>query len=332
MAPSYDQNIVQATGNVLQTVFTSGYAFEANTDTPGEVKISAVIGQGCQNLYGAGRLFDVFFNVTGSSGATSTLDFVKGLTATVIYDQDDLDNAVPLILQNGTLTVNSTFVRGDLNGDSAVNSADAALALDFASEVKIPTEQQVNACDVNGDETCNSADASLILCYAAHQDWTRCGGSQSPSSRHAVTPNGSVTAKIAKLSQTAQTLKVAVELSNASSFAGGNFDLTYDASQMSVNNVSLTSLTSDFRMQSNSQEAGILQIALASDDPIGNDGPILEIEFTLHNGASSIDFASVMLNDMSGRDFTTSALQQQIQAPPFDPTVNNKLYLPLVID
>jgi len=333
---SYDQNIVQANGNVSPTIFTSGYAFEANTDTPGEVKISAVIGQGCQELYGAGRLFDVFFDVTGSSGTTSTLDFIEGLTATVIYDEDDLDNAVPLILQNGILTVNSTFVRGDLNGDGVVNSADAALALDFASGVRTPTEQQQGACDVNGDEACNSADASLILCYAAHQDWTRCGGSQSPT-RANQNPDETVSVKITQLSQTApEKLRVAVELTNASSFAGGDFDFTYDASKMTVNSVSLTSLTSGFEMQSNTQEAGILQVALASDDPIGSDGAILELEFNLNNGASSIDFASVTLNDMSGRDFTTSALQQQIEAPPFEPNESvdedNKLYLPLVID
>ena len=319
---SYDDTIVQANGNVSPTIFTSGYAFEANTDTSGEVKISAIIGtSGCVDLYGAGRLFDVYFNVIGTQGQVSPLDFIQGLEATVIYDEEDLITPVPLLLQNGSLTVGRTFIRGDLNGDGVVNAADAALALDIASGILTPTAQQEAACDVNGDSVCNSADSSLILCYAAFQSWTQCGGTAISNrlTEHHRAPNGQpVVVAIGTPTKSGQTVTFPVEVQNASDMAGGNFSFAYDANQMTATGVSLSSLTSDFEIESNIEQPGLVQVSLARETPIGQDGTIFELQFT--SLISNLDLASAMLNDATGRDFETSALQREINLRSYNAT------------
>lgn len=334
----YDDTIVKANGSVLPTVFTEGYAFEANTNTSGEVKISAIIGSdGCTDLHGAGRLFDVFFDVIGAQGSVSPLDFIQGLEATVIYDEDDLVNAVPLILQNGSLSVGLTFIRGDVNGDGAVNAADAALALDISNGLIEATAQQLAACDVNGDEACNSADSSLILCFAANQDWARCGGAESAnrlSLRNAQPNADPVVVKVGTLNENGSSLTVPIEISNAADMAGANFNILYDANKMTATGATLTSLTEGFELRTNRDIEGIFNISLAGGTPIGADGAILELQFTMNNRPSSINLGSVTLNNQAGQDFVASALQRQIQLEPyivFASSRTNLLYLPTVI-
>jgi len=317
----YDETIVEVTEDVQNTIFTAGYAFEANTTAPGEVKISAIIGGGaCQELFGGGSLFDIFFNAIGNEGDVSTLEFIEGLTATVIYDDDNLITPVPLIQQDGSVTIGFTLIRGDINGDGFVNAADAALALDISSGIVIPTPEQLAACDVNGDNACNAADSSLILCYAAFQDWGQCGGVESSNHlRHAalVNPNAPVQVKINDPAQSGQSASFPVSVSNAADLAGANFTFAYDASKMTATGASLTSLTNGFEIEVNTTQAGLLQLSLASQTSIGADGAIFNIEFTTTSGLSSIDFGSVSLSDASGRDFETSALQREIQLVPY---------------
>jgi transposase-like protein len=333
---SYNSAVVTATGTVSPTIYTEGYAFYANTTEPGKVKISSISGSGsCTELYGGGNLFVIGFDVTGNQDDVSPVDFIEGLNGTVMYDDDNLDQPVDLALQNGLLTVANEFIRGDVNGDGVVNSADAARVLMIDSGLVTATAEQLNACDINGDGACNAADSSLILCYAAFSDWDTCGGSDS-SQRLAHQPEGG-TVKVtigSPQNQGGQRIVVPVNLTNASDFAGGNFLFTYDASKMTATGASLTSLTNGFGMRSNVQQAGILQVSIASPDAIAANGAILQLEFITTNGTSSIDLASIRLNDAAGRDFETSALQRELQLTPY--TNNNSaltfsLYLPSII-
>jgi len=319
---TYDQTIVTANGQVSNTIFTQGYAFEANTQTAGELKISSFVGTGqCMELHGPGTLFDLFFDVIGAEGSVSPLDFVKGLTATVIYDEDDLINPVPVIRQSGSLTIGLTFVRGDVNGDGVVNSADAALALDIASGNLTPSEQQLAACDVNGDSACNSADSSLILCYAAFQSWTQCGGPASSNrlSQPAELQGGAVQIAVGTIpaAPPGDTVLIPIEISNAPDFTGGDFILTYDANRMVATGAYLTALTNDFEIRSNFDQPGILHVSLAYNEPIQANGSIFLAEFKITTDVSSIDFASVRLHDATGRDLQTSALQRDVETTPY---------------
>lgn len=317
----YDASKVEPTGTVLARIYTQGYAFNANTIAPGEVKISAIIGgDDCQVLFGGGSLFDIFFNAIGNEGEVSTLEFIEGLTATVIYDDDNLSTPVSLIQQDGSVTIGFSLIRGDVNGDGVVNAGDAALGLDIASGAVIPTPEQLAACDVNGDNACNAADSSLILCFAAFQDWALCGGVQSSNQlRHAalVNPNMPVEVKINDPTQSGQSASFPVSVSNAADLAGASFNFAYDASKMTATGASLTSLTEGFQLQVNTEQPGLLQVSFASPTSIGADGVIFNLEFMSTNGLSSIDFGSVSLSDASGRDFETSALQREIQLVPY---------------
>lgn len=173
----YDPTMVRATESVSRTMYTVAYVFDATTENSGQVKITSISSSSqCQALHGAGSLFDVHFDIIGPANQVSPLNFVRGLGATVIYDNDNLETPVELELEDGSLSIGSGFARGDINGDEVVNPADSALALRIASGLINPTMQGRGACDTNGDAACNSADASLILCYATIADWNRCAG------------------------------------------------------------------------------------------------------------------------------------------------------------
>jgi hypothetical protein len=160
----YNQNVLTAT-DVEKTPLTADYVWAKNVSTPGVVRavIATTLGE---TLYGEGTLFNVLFDVVGSSGDTSDLEFQ--VTGTYFYDCGDLVNPVPLDLTDvGVFTVQSGYILGDLNGDGVVNVADATLALQIAVGNIIPTPEQEAAGDMNGDERINSADAALIMRLAA---------------------------------------------------------------------------------------------------------------------------------------------------------------------
>jgi len=334
---SYDQSLVTANGTVLPTIFTEGYQFFPNTNVPGEVKISGIATSGqCQELFGGGSLFDVFFDITGSQGEMSPLSFVEGLTATVIYDADDLLNPVPLALQAGSLGIEWGFVRGDINGNGTVNSADAALALNASSGAINLTPQQEAACDVNGDGTCNAADASLIFCFVATQEWNECGGATARH-RNAQIEGAPAVVTIGEPTQSGQSFLFPLSVNNAADLAGGNFTFVYDPDKMSAIGASLTDLTSHFELQTNNSQEGILSLSLAGGAPIGRDGTILQLEFAINPGEVTLNFGQVNLNDATGRDFETSVLQREVQLEPVTVIVTpvapqNLLYLPVIID
>ena len=55
---------------------------------------------------------------------------------------------------------------GDVNGDSRINAADAAIAYAIANGKRTATADQTAAADVSGDGRINAADAALIYAYA----------------------------------------------------------------------------------------------------------------------------------------------------------------------
>ncbi len=59
------------------------------------------------------------------------------------------------------------LVCGDVNGDGAVNSLDAAAILRFDAGLQQLTEDEKNAADINGDGKVNSLDAAQILKHDA---------------------------------------------------------------------------------------------------------------------------------------------------------------------
>jgi len=309
----YDADIVTATASVTPTIYTAGYTFIANNTLAGEVSIVA-LGSNCQPLYGTGTLFDVGFNViTNVVGQVSPLDFLTGLTYTVIYDDGDLINPVPLSLEDGSLTVSNAYSRGDVNGDGAVNVADAVLALQIASGQTTPTPHQQIACDVNGDAACDSADATLILCYAAYDDWNVCGAPAAQTGAMMLGTSNVVTLTLGAVSGSAgQTVTVPINITNGPEFAGGTLTFRYDPTRMTFVGASLSTLTGGFSVQSHVLQPGLVRVALARNTSINADGALLNLQFALTSAPTPLGAADVRLNDEDGRDFETWALQKTI--------------------
>ena len=330
----YDEAVVQANGSVSPTIYTAGYQFEANTGTPGQVKISAIVDQ-CTPLYGPGSLFQIGFDAIGSEGQISPLDFITGLTGTVIYDDDDLFNPLSLALNNGSLIVQSAYIRGDVNGEGAVNAADALLALRIAAGKFTPTPRQRAACDVNGDEDCNAGDASLILCYAAYQDWGVCGlgggGAMGQMMRQTAVQSYPVQLGFGQVSGSGQSVSVPVLIKDGPELAGGDFSFSYDPAVMTPTGVSLASLTGGYKLASHTPQAGLLRVSLANNAPLTADGEIFILSFILSDGVSAQDlpltFNHPRLNDAAGRDFEASGLQKELVIV----DTQNRIFLPLVI-
>ena len=75
---------------------------------------------------------------------------------------DPSGNAVPPLLEDGIITVGAnSFIRGDGNGDVAVNVADAVFALNFLFS-GLPSDC-LDAMDTNDDGSNDIADAVAIL-------------------------------------------------------------------------------------------------------------------------------------------------------------------------
>jgi uncharacterized repeat protein (TIGR01451 family) len=312
---SYSQSIVTASGLVSPTIFTQGYSYAANTSTPGEVSIAA-INSTCTPLYGPGTLFNIGFNVIGAQDQSSPIDFITGITYTVIYDDNDLFNPVPLSLEPGSLTVGNNYTRGDVSGDSFVNVADALLALRISAGQITPTPQQQGACDVNGDAACSAADASLILCYSAGGSWSGCGVATLALDGPIQQERNIAQSNIVRLglgtTSAGQAMTTTVTIVNGSEFAGGTFTFQYHPNQMTFSAASLAGLTNGFSLQSYVVQPGLVRVALARNTAINTDGPILNLHFNATDSASPVAISSVRLNDAAGRDFVTSALQKQI--------------------
>ncbi len=333
----YDPNIVTANGRIDPTIYTHKYNFAA-VNTSGKIMIN--IDGNCHPIHGSGSLFHIGFDVTGDQDEMSYLDFIRGLSGTVIYDDADLINPVALELKNGSLTIGSSYKRGDVNGDGVINPADARLAQKIASHKIIPSPQQRNACDVTGNGECDSADATIIRCYALTQDWNKCGGKDDPLSQLANTivngdsantvSNEPVQVTVSEVSGApGETITVPIDITNPSGFAGADFNFTYDPAKMTATGASLTAFTSQFQIESNTSEAGVLYVSISSNTAIDTEGSIIELEFTIISQATPVMLTEIDFNDTAGRDFETSDLQQSIviNNPTGDETT---IFLPLI--
>lgn len=313
---SYDTTIVDTNGTVQPTIYTPRFTTNVITSFPDSLIISGTSSQ-CIRLYGPGSLFHVFFDAQGSESKVSSLE-IRG----IIWGDSVIDR-FPVVMHNGSLSVGGNGFRGDVNVDGNVNLADAGLALEIANLSITPTPQQEAACDLNGDRVCNAADSSLIICHIATQNSTECA-------QKLKIPQVPVEVKIGSVFPVRampQKVTIPIEINQAPDFAGGQFSFTYDANKMSATGAVLTSLTNGFELRTDTSQAGLLQVSLARDTPIGANGPILELAFTVDEAPSSVNFGSVRLNDANGRDFFSSALQRKIV--PY----NNEhlLYLPAVM-
>jgi hypothetical protein len=287
-------------------------------------------------LYGRGSLFWLTWRVLGSETEESPLslvEFVEGVGGTTIYTPGDLFDPIPLYLQSGVFHVASGCVLGDLNGNGIVEAVDAYIALKIATGKLVPTTEQLLAGDTNGNGEVDAADATMIHYYAANGHWP----SPSPiaTGAHAQDVEPVVISLDDVNGVPGGTVQTVLRGENLLNYAGAEILIAYDADVVDeIVQVEPTGLASDFALQYHDDGEGLLHVALASNVPHSGDGTLVAISLRIAPTASSgvvpLVLADVTLNDVAGRDFATSALQQTIVRRHGTPETRSYTYLPLV--
>ena len=100
---------------------------------------------------------------------------IEGLAAVTkdaqaVYDDDDaVHSEVNDAVKALTLKVAEARLRGDVNGDGAVTTADSAVLLRASAEMTTLSTEAEASADVNGDGVADTNDAALILQRAAEK-------------------------------------------------------------------------------------------------------------------------------------------------------------------
>ena len=122
-----------------------------------------------------------------------------------------------------------------------------------------------------------------------------------------------------------------------SDWAGGKLTIAYDTTVVEqIVSVEATGLASGFALRFHDDGTGLASIALASDQAISGSGSLATVWLRLSSSAlegdtSSLTLAEVLLNDIAGRDFVTSALQRTIIRQSAQVSVaKTAIYLPMV--
>ncbi|MFC1712564.1 NPCBM/NEW2 domain-containing protein, partial [Candidatus Poribacteria bacterium] len=156
----YDANMITV-DEVIAADLLSDVLLIANTDVPGEIRLSMAGATGLPE--GSGALVEIGFTVNADAqvDTETTLSFSEAR----IYDEDG--RAILAGLEDGVVKIMHPGIKGDVNNDGAVRSNDATLALRIAAQLMIPTEYEHWAADMNDDGVVRANDATLILRTAA---------------------------------------------------------------------------------------------------------------------------------------------------------------------
>ncbi len=106
---------------------------------------------------------------SGSWRITPGEPAVSGRTVTAAFTVEQLFTGIPVRSETVNVTLFSYertgtgFIKGDLNGDGSVTTADARTALRIAVELEPETEYNLRVADLTGDGAVTPADARGIL-------------------------------------------------------------------------------------------------------------------------------------------------------------------------
>jgi hypothetical protein len=313
---TYDGTVITPV-QVINQPLTHDYIWDLeivnSADGLDQVRISTSGGSNPPQLYGKGSLFWLAVQVLGNAGDTSPLqlhEFNGGESETAIYAPENPSEAIPLFVQHGTFYVEESgpYRLGDTNGNGVVEAIDANIALQIATGQITPTPEQLNAGDVNGDGIINSADASMILYYAAYGDWPQ---AETRALASAENINPTVVSLDDVLGLPGETVKLSLQIDNASTWAGGDFIIVYDQRWISgVADVFTTELAKDFPLAYQDDGNGLIHLSMANGTPVTGNGLVatimLKVATSVPLGSTSpLPVASVKLNDHVGRDFST---------------------------
>ena len=154
---SYDASKVTA-GDATVTSLTTDFSIVSSVNL-GQVKIS--IASSSPITSGSGALVSIPLTIGAETEGSSPLSIDNA----ILYNQDYQE--VTITTQDGTLSILPVCVKGDVDNDGVITSADAELVLQISVGLIEPDEYQICAGDVNGDGEINSLDAALINQCAA---------------------------------------------------------------------------------------------------------------------------------------------------------------------
>lgn len=322
IAIEYDAQVATPI-SVTNTALTFEYAFSPNTATQGRIQVASIGNCQANELVGPGALLQLVFDIAPNPDQTvSSLEFITGLDATVIYGQRGVGEPIPLELVSGQLTIGEeiTYIRGDLNGDGVVSAPDAAIALQIANGVVDPTPEQELAGDVNSDNVVNAADAAILLYFAANQEWP---------------PNDFEVATLAADDEQ-QVVQIAPGLFDAR--VGGEIDVPVQVRRGSVHGATgatiemqygdgLTlqdvrldaAISSTYELDVDDTISGRIRVSMAGTTALPADTRNLAwVRFTVNDTGranTSTTWAVVTggsINDVAGRDFALSLLEREL--------------------
>jgi len=283
-------------------------------------------GRGTSALKGEGVLFNMIFNVTGADGSVSSLDFVIFAVPASQEEEAVIDASYfGANFSNGSLTVSSTCVQGDLDGDGTVGSSDISSAMQISVGTTTANTCQESAGDIDGDGKIGANDGTMIFYYAANNAWPSLSNIQ--QSIYALPSSLNVTLPSQISGLVGASSSISLELSDVTGLAAADIVITYDSSILTSTGVSVIGLvTSGFSIEYNTATAGIIKVALASGTALseGTNEAILSFAFDIKSTeVSPIRLASYKFYDINGRDWERSSLgvavAPQYSAPPPPP-------------
>ncbi|MCP4422720.1 MAG: hypothetical protein GY805_39430 [Chloroflexi bacterium] len=342
----FDSSVIEPI-DVIATPLTQGYTWAYSvTDVAGKpdyqrIQISAFSSTPLV-LHGNGSLFWLKLQVAGEDGDETPLDlreFITGVGGSTIYTPDDLVMPIPMIVHDGTFSVASGHIFGDLSGNGVIEAVDAYTAMQIATGKVVPSAEQESAGDVNGNGRIDAADATMIFYFAVHGEWPAVVNHfiNSYSSFVAHT-NSNVDVWLNDISGApGENVETSLQISNLSDWAGGKFTIAYNPNLIDhVSQITVTDLAQDFALEYEDNGIGLLTIALIDDVPVSGSGRLVTISLQIASDApegsvTPLVLAEAHLNDLVGRDFATSALQQTISRSNGKLLVNYTVHLPMIV-
>lgn len=265
-------------------------------NSEGLLSVAGVRLGAAKGISGTGALVKVTFEVLQVKAGTLELKDVK------MADSNAQLFAVDI--KNGAIEAPPAGLKGDVNKDGAIKSADAILVLQFSAGLKTPDDYQKWAADINEDGQVNSRDAIVILRRAA--------GLAAPGADIAAKSSGQVTIAFAEAHGVAgESIIVPLEADNTHVLAGGDISIQYDQKVLRAVDVSSDP---SVLLASNIREPGLVRIAFAGINGI-NSKAIAGIRFDIiTDNISPLTFKMVNLYNPEGNPLIFRTMDMEFRS------------------
>ena len=312
---SYDPGVL-AYQSITATVLTAGYQAKVTMPQAGQLHITTrpVNAASPAELYGAGSLFALTFQVIGLAGTQSALGLSESTTVTqtgftlTAWATNNSPNNVTLNLQGGNVIVEDKpiYFRGDVNGDGAMTQADVQQTQHLIDEAQGQSLEALNAGDMNGNARLDGGDAALIAYAVKNGNWPTVASTGATNQTDPVTVTLMLDTVDAMAGPSVTTTLQADSLPN---ITAGEFFVVYDPAVIEKI-VAVQSPINGVRINSNTNPAGLLHITVVAATPLHATDALFTLALQLRPnaqpGLTPLILADATLYDKLGRDFVHS--------------------------